>query len=176
MATRKPAARTRNTAGEFERDLEQADLDRRAAELRALRMSYPAIAREMGCAVSTAEARVKRALASVPVEAVTELRRLELADLDDQARRWRLMASETHYGRPVVYKGRVIERVVDKQPNIQALRELRLVGESRRRLLGIDAPEQKLLVVKDSIAQEIERLAEELGLTDAEKAQALEGA
>jgi AraC-like DNA-binding protein len=162
MTSRKHSS-TRNGGGEFEHDLEQAQLDAQAARLRSNRLTYPQIAEQMGCSVSTAYTRVKRALAAVPVEAVQELRRIDLADLDWQAQRLRLIVLEDHYTRAAGGK-----EYLDRRVNIAALRELRLVNESRRKLLGTDAPAEVRLTVRDEIASEIERLSAELGLSDEE--------
>jgi hypothetical protein len=140
-----------NVEGDFTRTIEHARLDAEAAELRAMRLSYRAIAARQGVDVSTAHSRVKRALAAVPVEAVTELRQIEGDALDASMRALQVIAQDA---------------TVSERDRIAARRELRLCGESKRRLFGLDAPAEVRVTVSDTMTSEIERLAAELGLDD----------
>lgn len=160
--TRKPRA------GTFERDTTQARIDADAASLRAGGATYRQIAEAQGCDLHTAHARVQRAIAAVPVEAVTELRLISGQRLDRAIAKAYSLAMADH---PLVYRGRVVPGVLDRGPNIAALRELRMLDESKRKLFGTDVPQEVRLVVKDAMVDEIERLAAELGLDPSERAQ-----
>lgn len=151
--------------GKFQATIDNAELDAQAAKYRAMALSYREIAAQMGCTVSTAHQRVKRALAAVPVENVTELRRVELDRMDDLIKRHLVIAGKNHL---MVSHGRIIPGVSDLGPNLAAMRELRYLSESRRKLLGLDAPALVRVTVTDEVTAEIERLSMELGvLTDA---------
>ena len=153
-----------NAQGRFEMTIEQMAIDAEAARYRAQGLSYREIATVMACDVGTAHGRVKRALAAVPVENVTELRRVELERMDTLTMKLMAMAS-TDY--PMVSHGRVIPGVKDLRTNLVAIRQLLDISESRRKLLGLDAPVQVRVTVTDEMTSEIERLAAELGvLTD----------
>lgn len=164
--TRQQARKPRNAR--YERDVEGARLDAEAAQLRSGGATYRQIAEAQGVDVSTAHARVFRAIAAVPVEAVNELRSVSGQRLDRAIARAYALAMADH---PLVYRGQAVSGVFDRQVNIAALRELRQLDESRRKLFGVDVPAEVRVTVKDDMVEEIERLAAELGLNDAEMAQ-----
>ncbi len=58
--------------------------------------------------------------------------------------------------------------LVDLGPKLTALLQLRQLGESRRKLVGADAPTRKIVevVTEDVIEGEIRRLTEKLGVND----------
>jgi AraC-like DNA-binding protein len=162
--------RGRNPDGEFERTIVQAELDAQAAYLRASGLTFRQVAERMGCSKATAYQRVKRAIAATPVQSVQELRVIEAERLDVLAARLMAIALEDHYKR-AAGGGQYLDRGV----NIAAIRELRMNSESRRRIFGVDAPEEIRVTVKDQLVDEIERLAQQLSLTDAEVAEVLQG-
>lgn len=134
---------SRGKNGKFCRGVAGAERDAEAAHLRAQGMSYREIAEALGYAdPSGAYKAVSRALAAVPVEAVDELRAVELARLDDLTSRAWVVANKTH---PVVAaNGRVVlgpdgEPLVDDGPVLHALDRLLKIAERRARLLGLDA-------------------------------------
>lgn len=155
----------RNAKGQMERDIGQAALDAEAAELRAMRWSYPAIAAHQGCAVSTAFSRVKRAIASVPYEAVDELRRVELDSLDELERKAREVLLATHLR---VDHGKVIEidgvPMVDDEPVLRAAQTILRIKDMRAKLTGEYAPSRSRVevVTEDVIDAEIRALEQEL--------------
>ncbi|GAB3802463.1 hypothetical protein GCM10028798_19660 [Humibacter antri] len=155
--------RTGKTTRSTARALSDAQKAAEAVRMRVTGMTYREIAVVQHVAVSTVHERVCRALAAVPVEAVNELRALELQRLDDLQARLTAIASASH---PKVSRGRVITGVDDWGPVLRALGQLRQVSESRRKLLGLDAPAKVDLHVSDEMTAEIERLAAELGVTD----------
>ena len=153
MTTRTPdpeptsEPRTRSADGEFESSPEGMRLAAEAADLRARRMSYRQIAEHQGCSISTAHDRVKRALAAIPVEAVDHLRSVELEHLDSLARVLLLITPATSGA--------------TRTERIQAVRELRQISESRRKLLGLDAPTNINLLVTDTMQAEIDAMIAE---------------
>lgn len=159
---------TRKANGQKERDIEQARLDTEAAELRAQRMSYPKIAAQQGCSVSTAYERVKRAIAAVPFEAVEELRRVELESLDELERAAIEVLRTKHIR---VDHGRVIEvdgeRLIDDSPVLQAIACILRVKQQRARLVPqLEAPSRTEVTHFDgdsNLDREIEHLLAEMG-------------
>ena len=151
--------------GRRERTIRTAEQDARAARLRAEGRTYPQIAAELGCATSTAYAAVQRALASVPVEAVGELRRVECDRLDAViARLWDVVAAE----HPFISNGRRFDDVQDAGPVISALAGIVRASESKRKLLGLDAPARQMVTVvtEDLIDAELARLEAEMTATE----------
>jgi hypothetical protein len=142
-------------------EVERVETDAEAARLRAEGLTYPQIAERMGCAWSTAYARVARALAAVPVEAVGELRAIECQRLDAViARLWDVV----HADHPYISQGRIFEGVQDAGPVISALSGIIKASESKRKLLGLDAPARQVVTVvtEDAVDAELRRLEAEL--------------
>lgn len=147
-----------------QRTIDDARHDARAAELRASGLNYQQIADEMGCSVSTAHDRVWRAIRSAPVEDGTKLRDLELSRLDALiAKAWEVLVAD----HPLVSNGRKFPELQDSAPVLAAIRELRHLSESRRKLLGLDAPVKHDVKVSDALDADIERLVAELAGTAA---------
>lgn len=152
--------------GGFQTTIEDMETAADAARLRAQGKSYRDIAVEQGVSVSTAHDRVKRAMAAVPVEAVTELRRVELERLDMLTERAFREMEKTH---PFVSNGRRFDDLEDSGPVFTAIDRIRQLSESRRKLLGLDAPSKVAVTVSDEVSAEIERLAAELGVDDPDR-------
>ncbi len=138
VAGRQPA---RGGNGKFTRSPDVAETDAEAARLRRRGLSYPAIARELGYAShSSAIAAVSRALADITREPAEELVKLELGRLDDALSRAYEVMGNHHYVTSV--KG-VVEYegspLVDDGPVLAAALAIVKIGESRRKLLGLDA-------------------------------------
>lgn len=103
------------------RNHETIESTRRALELRRNGASYRDIADKLQVSVATAHRYVQRELADVPAADRTQLRDLEAARLDAlQALAW-----------PQAKDG-----------DLAAIRECRAISESRRKLFGLDAPQQ----------------------------------
>lgn len=149
--------------GKFQSTIDHATKAAEAAQLRAMGFSYREIARQQGIDVHAAHDRVKKAIAAVPVEAVNELRRTALEQLDMLTVQAYTILTTEH---PLIQRGRVVPGVKDVRPKLAALTELRRLNESKRALLGLDAPQQHKVTVSDSLTAEIERLAQELGVVD----------
>lgn len=153
-----PRGRIRS-ANLLERTIDDAENDAKAARLRAQRKTYPEIAEIMGCSLSTAYNRVWRAIRSAPVEDGQALRDAELAHLDVlAAKAWEVLVSE----HPLVSNGKRFDDLRDAAPVLAAIRELRQLSESRRKLLGLDAPVKHDVKVSDGLDADIERLVAEL--------------
>ena len=129
--------------------------------MRAAGFSYQEIANAQEVSVSTSYGRVQRALAAVPVEAVRELRQVELDRMDDLVKQATGILRKDH---PMISHGRLIAGVFDVRPKLLAIQALLRISESRRRLLGLDEPIKHEVRVNDKITEEIERLALELGV------------
>ena len=151
----------RDSGGSFVRTLATAEDDAEAARMRSAGFSYREIAKAANCSASAAHDRVQRALAAVPMEAVRELRQVELARMDDLVKQASGILLREH---PMISHGRLIAGVFDVRPKLLAIQALLRISESRRRLLGLDEPIKHEVRVNDKIVEEIERLAMELGI------------
>ena len=129
-----------------ERTEEQALIDTEALKYRSRGYTYQQIADTMGCSKPTAFARVKRALAAIPAEAVDEYRRLEGERLDN------LLAIATH-------------QAMTKK-SLFAIDRCLAIMDRRAKLLGLDAPIKTEVITLDYIQQEIARLEATLGEID----------
>lgn len=125
-----------------ERTLEQHQVDADAARLRSLGATYKEIAQQQQCGQGEAHRRVQRALAMVPVEAVTELRQTEAEHLDHVRKLAWQIANRTHV---TVSHGKIVRdetgaAVLDDGPRLQALNTLIRLSERRARMFGLDEP------------------------------------
>jgi hypothetical protein len=145
MANPEQDARSGN--GEYVPSINTARLDAEAAELRTQGYTLQQIADKQGIAVSTAHGRVDRALKAARSGPGEELQALELARLDALTREAVGVLQRNHV---VVSHGKIITTVDpdtgkdvalrDDAPTLQAIETLRRLSESRRKLLGLDAP------------------------------------
>lgn len=161
--------RPRTRQGRFTVRAETAERDAKACRLRVQGMSYDQIAQELGFRdKSSARRAVQRAIVAVVREPAEELIELEAERLDDLTRHLQRIVTTRHYavtvGGKLARNPETGELVPDNGPVIAALRELRMVSESRRRLLGLDAPAKHRVDVIDNAAIDAEllRLADEL--------------
>lgn len=126
------------------------DARQREAEVLKLRrdgLSFDEIARRLGYSDSSGAYRAfKRVMDRTIQEPADELRRVELARLD-----YYLKCLQ-----PAIAKGRgyAIEKAI-------------MIQDRRARLLGLDAPTKHQVTVSDTMAAEIEALANDLGVLDA---------
>jgi hypothetical protein len=156
-------------------DIEQARRDNEAVELRVQGLTFREIATRLEVAPQTAKNMVDRACASVPVEAVTQLRQVQLSRYDFQRRvALRLLAANN----PLIQNGRVImvekeqadgriinEPVTDVGPKFRALAELRKIEDSIAALCGTPMPKRMELnvITEDAVDAAIKKLEYELG-------------
>lgn len=148
---------SRTNRGQRERTILTAEQDAHAAHLRAQGHNYRQIAAHLGCSTGTAYAAVQRAIAAVPVEAVAELRQVECDRLDQViARLWDVV----HADHPFISNGKRFDDVQDAGPVISALAGIVRAGESKRKLLGLDAPARQTITVitEDAVDAAIRQL------------------
>ena len=167
--------------------LRAAELAADAARLRARGLTIRQIAKEQGCSTGAAYKRLQRAYNTVMVEAVDELRRTECDRLDAViARLWDVVDAEHLY----VSQGRAVrvqrgyerdadgielldpetakpiphyEPVHDSGPVIAALTGIIRASESKRKLLGLDAPTRTAITVitEDAVDARLRQLDDE---------------
>ena len=126
------------------RDIETREQDARAVDLRRKGLSYPQIAENLGfSAKSSAYEAVKRGLKDLYQEDVDGQRMLELDRLDDMLRVLYRVAMARH--RAAGRDGKLLtdengNPVFDDAITVQAALAVVKLSESRRKLLGLDAP------------------------------------
>lgn len=164
--------RVRNGNGTFIYTVFHAERDEKAARLRADGWSYQRIAEELGY-YDKSEARkgIEKVLKATVQEAGDELRRLELARLDGELERLVGLETAVHEvlarkhitvsnGNVIVFDG---EPLLDDGPVLNAVDRLlkieesrRKNGESRRKLLGLDAATKADVTVHEVTQQDVE--------------------
>lgn len=160
------AGRTRTSK---ERTILTAEQDAKAARLRAEGRTYRVIADELGVVPSAAYNAVQRAIAAVPVEAVGELRQIECQRLDAViAKLWDIV----HAKHPYVSHGKVMRNIEDAGPVLSALTGIVRAGESKRKLLGLDAPTRQTVTVitEDAVDAAIRELEADIAALDGAEA------
>lgn len=135
------ATRTRDGHGRFDRSVSTAERDAEAARLRARSMTYAQIGEALSISKGQAHEAVRRALRDTLEEAAGDVRALELDKLDALERTTLAILEAQHI---VVSNGRVAmldgSPVPDSGPTLAAVQTLLRIGESRRKLLGLDQP------------------------------------
>lgn len=147
-------ARPRTSQGRFTVRAGTAERDAKACRMRVAGLTYDQIAGELGFRDrSGARRAVKRALAATAREPAGELIALELERLDHLTRQLQRALVDISYA--VTAGGKIVchpatgELLRDYGPVIAAARELRQVSESRRKLLGLDAPAKTRIEIFD---------------------------
>ena len=136
-------ARPRDGGGHFVRNIDTARRDAAIAEQRSRSWSWRAIAEHHGMAIPSCHEAYHRALAEVITPAGETARATELEKLDRLERSVLAVLERDHI---VVQHGKVITDPVtggpmsDDGPVVSAAATLMRIGESRRKLLGLDAP------------------------------------
>ena len=172
--------------------MQAAELAADAARLRSHGLTIRQIAERQGCSVGAAYKRLQRAVKAVPVEAVEALRAIECERLDAViARFWDIVGAD----HPYISHGRVMsiqvgielredgtealdadgktipvyERVQDAGPVMAALAGIIRASESKRKLLGLDAPTKAQIhvITEDMVDAELRRLEDEIAATGA---------
>lgn len=128
--------------GKWIRDNDTVTDDAEAARLRGEGLSYKQIAQRMGCTKSTAFERVHRAWRDTLTEPAERARAVELARLEEIHDAAMAVLLREHI---TVSHGHVVKDddgnpILDDGPRLAAIDRLRQVSESRRKLLGLDAP------------------------------------
>ncbi|MGW1463852.1 hypothetical protein ACWCPT_05790 [Streptomyces sp. NPDC002308] len=135
--------RVRNGKGRYIRTIDSVRRDAAAAGLRAQGRGYKEIAAELGySSKGDAWRGVERAKADVAREPVARLVQTEAAQLDELYTAALEVLERDHV---MVSHGKVVrgedgQPLLDDAPKLAAIRELRAVRESYRKLFGIDAP------------------------------------
>jgi hypothetical protein len=121
-----------------------------------------------GFTAQAAYAAYRKALAESYRENNGEAVELELGRLDELIRQAYRVLLGKHY--KVSTSGRLVNGpdgtpLLDPDPILAAIRELRMLSESRRKLLGLDAPTRQRveIISEDMIDQEIIRLEAKIG-------------
>ncbi|WP_097921753.1 hypothetical protein [Streptomyces sp. wa1063] len=133
----------RDGKGRYTRSIESVRRDAEAADLRSERKSYQQIAEALGYSDKGEAWRgVQRAKADVAREPVTRLIRSEAAQLDDLYVSALEVLERDHI---MVSHGKIVKDddgnpLLDDGPKLAAIRELRTIRESYRKLFGADAP------------------------------------
>lgn len=174
--------KARGGDGKFTASIETAQRDAEACQLRQRGMSYPQIAKALGYSeASHASQAVARALRATVEEPAAEVRKTELARLDDMYRAALEVLERMHV---TVSQGRVVQHRVagtgtwdpetrtwvdaewvdlaDDAPVLQAIDRLLKIQERRARLLGLDAPVKHEVRNVDALDAEIEQLVARL--------------
>jgi hypothetical protein len=173
----KQTIRARDHRGRAVRTPASVEQDLRAAELRSKSLSYRQIGTELGMNVSSAFQAVQRGIREIPTEGATEARRIELAKLDTveqaawsvlEALHFVLVMSGPNAGDIVYHPEKPGEPLTDPTPVLAAIDSIRKTSERRSKLLGLDAPQRRVLEVIDdsSVDREIERLVARLAEND----------
>lgn len=142
--------RSRTSQGRFARANAEVEHDARAAELRGQGKSYRAIARELGVSVSSAHDAVMRAFRDTLSEPAEQARAVELARLEEAHDAALAVLLREHL---TVSHGKIIvgndgRPLIDDGPTLQAIDRIRALSESRRKLLGLDAPQRHELTME----------------------------
>lgn len=153
----------RGPSGRFVASLDQAELDAEAAELRSRGLPLREVAERQGVSITTAWERINRALSAVRREGGEQAQALELDKLDRLERRLTEVLERRHV---VVSQGHVVtldgEPLADDDPAVRAAAGLLRVSESRRKLLGLDAPVAQVLQLERRNDAESDAVAEAL--------------
>ncbi|MBZ6085908.1 hypothetical protein KVH15_33535 [Streptomyces olivaceus] len=135
--------RPKDGKGRYIRSPETAERDAKAARLRAEGHTYDQIREELGYgSKSSAHDACARALRAIVADDADALRQREAARLDALYEEALTVLERTHYAHS---HGRLVlgtdgKPLLDDGPKLAALRELRAVRESYRKLYGLDAP------------------------------------
>lgn len=146
-----------------QRDTETRLRDAKAVELRRRGLSYAEIANQLGLrSPSSAFDAVKRGLRDFYKEELADAEQIELDRLDDALRTLYRVMMTRHFkvsnaGSVVMFNG---EPVLDNAVNVQAALGIKALSESRRKLLGLDAPSRSRVevITEDSVDQAIREL------------------
>ena len=144
----------------------------KALQLRAAGITFEQIKEQLGYKTRAAAVQdVQRAMAITVGEPAADLRALEAARLDMLWIRAMQVLSRSHVTvsnvKIVTLDGKPLN---DDGPILAAIRELRQLSESRRKLFGLDAPARVEVISDDAVDNEIRRLTEELNRAAAEQA------
>ena len=181
-----PNQNARTPKGRYARTRDTAERDAEAADLRAKGWTHRRIAAHFDVDVHTAFDMVQRALKAIVKEPAEAVRLFELERLDGELERLNGLEEATrevlerHH--VTVSNGQIVrldgEPLLDDGPVLQAVDRLlkieesrRRNGESRRKLLGLDAP-SRVSVEAEQLGREIGRLLDHVLGPDGDDADA----
>jgi hypothetical protein len=154
--------KVRDSHGRIMRTPEQIERDHQAAAMKSRGAKLREIGEHFGVAISTAHEMISRAIADIPRADTEQLIAMELMRLDAIEAKYAEITQGLH---PMVsVSGKIIgftddngetTMLEDTAPVIRALDGLLKVSESRRKLLGLNAPTRTELTGKDGGAIEI---------------------
>lgn len=155
----------RNGKGRFDRSIATVERDAAAAGLRADNKTYQQIADELGySSKGDAWRGVQKAKADVAREPVAKLIQTEAAQLDDLYVAALDVLERDHV---FVSHGKIVKDdqgvpILDDGPKLNAIRELRAIRESYRKLFGADAP-SRVSIDAQQLGAEIDALFDRAG-------------
>ena len=156
------------------RDHVQHETDAEAMRLRADGYTFPEIAAEMGCSLSTAHDRVNRAWGRLPGPgAIAEKNRM-LRELDElkliayrvlETNHVAISAKGIVTVKVMTESGPVEVPVPDDHPVLEAIDRLLKIQDQRAKLVGAYSPTRSRVevITEDALDMEIRRLEQELG-------------
>lgn len=143
------SGRTRDSQGHFRRSNPEIEHDAEAARLRGEGLSYTAIGKRLGISRSHAWEAVRRAFRDTLTEPAEQARAVELARLEALHDKAMEILESQHV---TVSNGQIVrldgQPLPDSGPVLAAINTLVKVSESRRKLLGIDAPAKMELTLE----------------------------
>lgn len=151
---------SRTGGGRYTRSNAEVEHDAAAAALRGRGLSYRAIAAQLDTSVATAHDRVQRAFRDTLSEPADQARAVELARLEDAHDAALAVLLREHltvsHGKVITIKNDDGDTVplIDDAPVLQAVDRIRALSESRRKLLGLDAP-SRVSVDAEHLGQEV---------------------
>jgi hypothetical protein len=173
----------RSNRGQFIRTTTSAERDADAARLRDTGMGYKEIAEQLGyCDKGQAWRGVQRTLTEIVREPAEKLRQTEANRLDDLYVDALNILERDHV---MVSHGKIVygedgRALLDDGPKIAAIRELRQIRESYRKLFGADAAKQIDIALEQRIDLDAQLVTDALtaaldaiDLTDEQRAVAL---
>ncbi|MFK0140708.1 hypothetical protein [Streptomyces murinus] len=151
--------RARDGKGKFDRSIEGAQRDARAAELRAQHWTYEQIGEELGIDKTSALRAVRRAVRDACAAPGKELVELEVSRLETIYDEVLDILARDH---PVVSHGRIVKddtghALVDDEMKLKAIDRALKARESFRKLLGLDAP-SRVSVEAEQLGRDITKL------------------
>jgi len=166
------------------RTAKQPERDAHALELRRRGATYAQIGTSIGVSAPAARSAVQRALAQAQREDASAAVALELERIDELIRVTLRVLAATHY--VVSTTGKIVygpdgEPLEDPAPRLAAVARLQSLGETRRKLAGLDAPRKAVVnvITETDIAaaiaakqQELAEVERELAAIDARNAAA----
>jgi hypothetical protein len=163
------------------RSLATRERDAQAVELRRRGFTYAQIAKQLGLyGPGKAHDAVRRGVRDSVREETDEQTYIELERLDELIRMTYRVAMTRHYvttqSGSLVRHPNTRELLVDDGPVIQAVNSMRQLSESRRKLLGLDAPARSRVevITEDDLDAELRDVLADNARMEAEQQEAID--